>query len=318
MWCACSLIEISDSLAVNFPLLPSCHAIGWSIRAATTWDRHRIEGMRRPQEQHWCQHWFFFKASTWSSIAFKSLPSQVQFRLCEQPFFTEFEQTRRVDFPSLYCLASSSHCRVASLLDLLVLNRPTLGIGDIDIEHLLGHSQAAKRCRSHHPAPFWSSRPLPMPGRSAPSWELISEDVFYISIHVFMSAESSVHFKIEYNKSCCDQHVQCTETIVSFTTHLTYNSHLVSPQGRSHSRTPTLRGTSPLPSWPTPHWRLAARCATGTDAKPQTGSEWAEPKFPQTSVLQQPGGQGLAPALGIGSDSPSGKSKDPTAGNSQR
>ena len=135
----CSLIEIieiSDSLVVNFPLLPSCHAIGWSICAATTWDRHRIK-------RNWCQHWFFFKASTWSSIAFKSLPSQVQFLGAPVLHWVWANMTGRFSFSLLSCKQLTLQSCVTSRF-VGVESSNFEGIGDIDIEHLLGHSQAAR------------------------------------------------------------------------------------------------------------------------------------------------------------------------------
>ena len=88
-------------------------------------------------------------ASTWSSIAFKSLPSQGEkglkgymSDLCAQPFFTELDQTRRVVFPSLYCLAARTaelSCVTSRIVGIESSNFADSGIGDTDIEHLLGH-----------------------------------------------------------------------------------------------------------------------------------------------------------------------------------
>ena len=92
-------------------------------------------------------------------------------------FFTEFDQNRGVGCfyrSSFFTIQVAHTADLRHFYKLLVLDQLLVS----DIEHPLGCSQAATRFWSLHPAPFWSSLPLPMPGRPVPSWELVSQDVF--------------------------------------------------------------------------------------------------------------------------------------------
>ena len=99
-----------------------------------------------------------------------------------------------------------------------------------------------------------------------------------------------------------------------FTIDIHFEAHPVSQIYKSHlGRQKNKKVNTQLLSSPTPNWRLAALCAPKS---PQPVSRVpTDIKSPETSVLQQPGGQGLAldpTAQG------SGKSELPTARNSHQ
>ena len=139
------LIGIPYTFAVNCLLLPSCHAFTpfWIQQRPSPGIHTGSSGGGKNNTTA------FFGGLTWSSIAFQVTCRRSHYHtlaLGAQSTETAQRSLQSLTLDTASFSLLSYKCKVGSLLEVLVLNRPTLGIGDFDIEHLLGRSQAATRC----------------------------------------------------------------------------------------------------------------------------------------------------------------------------